>query len=174
MKMSLQKKTYVLKNEDEVKDQLYDFIMGDELALYRYQIDLYLYIDENGIGRITDFQNPGGNSWLDDEHWVVCKIGNHTERPIDTFQTIDEIADAIGKSEQALKQEVAEKYLGEDYTADDVDYSDVYSYVLENYEDAISDAYEEYLGGDPESYVWDWMESQWRGFLEDHPEIIVE
>lgn len=54
----------------------YDRIIDEMMALHqadpRYQVDLYIYPD----GRIERFTNVGGNSFLDDDHGVICSI-NH-------------------------------------------------------------------------------------------------
>ena len=85
----------ILRNEDEIISQLEEILKKNDIEMPQYQEDIYLYIDENGIGTLETFTNVGGNSWLNDDHYTVYSMPQHYEAIIDTFQSIDEIADAI-------------------------------------------------------------------------------
>ena len=61
-----------LKNEDAVIELIAEAMMEHDVSCCKYQEDVYLYIDDSGIGSISIFPNVGGNSWLDDDHITVC------------------------------------------------------------------------------------------------------
>lgn len=60
----------MLKNYDEVLDEIIETMRELDRDAARFQTDIYLYI-ENGIGRVTTFVNVGGNSWLNDDHLLI-------------------------------------------------------------------------------------------------------
>lgn len=55
-------------NYDKIAEVMEDI----HLQNLPYQVDIYLYPD----GEVDYFSNPGGNSWLNDDHKVVARI-NH-------------------------------------------------------------------------------------------------
>lgn len=60
-----------LANRTEVIEEIAQSLMRLDLERRKYQTDLYLYIDKGGIGRIVEYENVGGNSWLDDDHITI-------------------------------------------------------------------------------------------------------
>lgn len=60
-----------INNYDEVREQLIEELKDLELRKPNYQTDIYLYIDENGNGKIDTFVNVGGNSWINDDHITI-------------------------------------------------------------------------------------------------------
>ncbi len=58
----------VIKNYDEIHDELIEMLKGFVKQSADFQIDVYLYVDEDGIAKLQEFVNPGGNSWLNDDH----------------------------------------------------------------------------------------------------------
>lgn len=67
----------VLKNRDAVIDMIAEEMRDLDMKALDYQVDIYLYIDEEGLGTVETFSNPGGNSWLDDDHITVYQDGPH-------------------------------------------------------------------------------------------------
>lgn len=154
----------ILRNEDEIISQLEEILKQNSIEMPQYQVDIYLYIDENGIGTLETFTNVGGNSWLNDDHYTVHCMGQHYESVIDTFQSVDEIADAIGISMDELLEEVAVSCDYED--VDDVDYYDVARYAEDVYEDEIYQAYIDFVESLDTDYHWDACQI-WDEFIND-------
>lgn len=73
-----------LKNYDEVVDRIAEEMRDLDRRALDFQVDIYLYIDEEGNGEIDTFSNPGGNSWRNDDHIVVYSDGPHFD---DYFET---------------------------------------------------------------------------------------
>lgn len=69
-------KEIILTNEDEIREELTDMIMELDKARRQHHTDIYLYIDEEGKGKLHEFENPGGNSWIDDDHYTL-----YTDKP---------------------------------------------------------------------------------------------
>lgn len=82
-----------LKNYDAVVEQIAETMRQLDKDSCDFQIDIYLYIDDEGNGEIDTFTNPGGNSWRDDDHITVYCDGPH----YDDYFDIDILAD--GSSE---------------------------------------------------------------------------
>ena len=47
----------ILRNEDEIISQLEEILKKNDIEMPQYQEDIYLYIDENGIGTLETFTN---------------------------------------------------------------------------------------------------------------------
>lgn len=129
-----------LKNYQAVLDEIVDLMMQHDIGLYRYQRDVYLYIDEDGNGRLEIFENVGGNNWIDDDHITVCCMHECTESWSDTWQDEQQIADVLGCSEDHLIDSVCEWMAAEYggyYEHDEISYNDVYEYI--NHHDPLLD-----------------------------------
>ena len=82
---------YMWEHQEAIEDAIREFYRktyGD-----KYQSDLYMYITDDAPEFHT-FCNVGGNSWLDDNHYVVCihreDIENdETGEPDDWFDPYD-------------------------------------------------------------------------------------
>lgn len=94
-----------LKNRDKVIDMIAETMRELDKDACDFQIDIYLYIDEDGNGEIETFSNPGGNSWRDDDHITVYSDGPHYD---DYFET--EI-DGEPKDWDDLSDEEKEEFL---------------------------------------------------------------
>lgn len=55
-----------ITNRAEIEARIAELLTAHECT--GYQEDIYLYIDDNGAGRVELYTNVGGNSWLDDDH----------------------------------------------------------------------------------------------------------
>lgn len=158
------KEKVILRNRDEIISQLEEILKKNDIEMPQYQEDIYLYIDEDGIGTLETFTNVGGNSWLNDDHYTVHCMNQHYESYIDTFQSIEEIADAVGISVDELLEEVAVSCDYED--VEDVDYYDVAKYAEDVYEDEIYQAYLDVVENLDTDYHWNACEI-WNGFIKD-------
>lgn len=111
-----------LRNYGEILDEFADILKQFDRKCNKYHTDVYLYIDEDTNKGILDlFQNVGGRSWIDDDHICIYTDYPHEENAVDnSFVTIDELADAIGLTEDELIRMTAE-YFG--YDEDEIDFS---------------------------------------------------
>ena len=60
-----------LNNYEEVVDELVDLMVRLDAEVPDYQVDIYLYVDEDRNGSLDTFVNVGGNSWIEDDHITV-------------------------------------------------------------------------------------------------------
>jgi hypothetical protein len=132
---------YDLANFDEIRDEFIEMLISFAKEARPYQTDVYLYVDEStNTGELYEFTNVGGNSWLDDDHYVLYIDRQHNENVFNWYNDIDELAYAIGISEEQLIAETADFV---ELDIDDVDYNDVTYYIENNdeYLDAVNSAY---------------------------------
>ena len=121
-----------LKNYDELIPQIARMMLNHDKDHTGYQEDIYLYVDADGNGRMALFQNVGGNSWLDDDHYTVCSLSERYTDWTDTFQDVGSIADALHWSVHTIRFRVAEwrsEMLDNYVTAGDVKFSDVREFI---------------------------------------------
>lgn len=143
----------IIKNRVEIVRQLAELLRKFDVELNPYDTDVYLYYNsESQTAELDTFTNPGGNSWLDDDHYTIYTDRQHPDKAIDTFQSVEEIAEAIGKTKEEIL-EGTKKYLD----LDDEEYedwlnsstfniwSDVADFVNCYYSEEIQEAYERCL-----------------------------
>lgn len=143
----------IIKNRVEIVRQLAELLRKFDVELNPYDTDVYLYYNsESQTAELDTFTNPGGNSWLDDDHYTIYTDRQHPDKAIDTFQSVEEIAEAIGKTKEEIL-EGTKKYLD----LDDEEYedwlnsstfniwSDVADFVNCYYSEEIKEAYERCL-----------------------------
>ena len=68
-----------IENTEEIQQRLTEMLMEDAKEMCGNQRDIYMYIDEDGQARLEWFENPGGNSWLDDDHILLHVCPQHRE-----------------------------------------------------------------------------------------------
>lgn len=74
------KKVYDLSNADELRDELIIMLKEFDKSGNQYQTDVYLYVDtEMNTGSLYEFVNVGGNSWLNDDHYILYIDKPHYE-----------------------------------------------------------------------------------------------
>jgi hypothetical protein len=126
-----------LRNADELYDEIIDKLKQFDKDENQYDTDVYLYVDDNMVGELYDFTNVGGNSWLDDDHYVLWTDKQRYDTGWSHYFTNEyEIADALGIPLDQLKQEVLDnmnrEYDEKDwYTVDDIGYQDIYEYITD-------------------------------------------
>lgn len=116
----------VLKNAQELKAELRETLIRFAIDCNSYQTDVYLYIDEKSqTGELYNFQNIGGNSWLEDDHITVYTDHASTEDFYDVFNDISEVAESVGMTEAEIEvmalqrlRESSDWY--DDWTVDDI------------------------------------------------------
>ena len=137
-------KKFKVTNREEIIEQLAEMMMQFDKDINSYQTDVYLYVDEDGKGKLDTFVNVGGNSWLNDDHYTVYTDKEHLDSYFDThYQDKSYMADVIGISLEQLDKETKE-YHG--YDKEEIDnaecvptYSEIEKYVSsrEDYSDKL-------------------------------------
>lgn len=121
-----------LVNREDVLDQIVDLMIEHQINYTRYQQDVYLYIDDAGVGTVDIFANVGGQSWIDDDHITVCCMHARTTNWTDCYTDEESIANGLGCSYNHLIDSVREWLevdTGDHYEADEIEYNDVYEYI---------------------------------------------
>lgn len=139
----------IIKNREEIIEQLTDLLVQFGKDCNRYQTDVYLYYnEEEQTATLDTFVNVGGNSWLDDEHYTIYSDKEHFDSMWDWYCNIEELAEYIGIPIEQLRKEVI-KYLelDEDEAADyEIDYHEAKQYIKtkDEYTDKLKAAYDDY------------------------------
>ena len=131
-----------LRNADELRKEFIEILKQFDKDMNEYQTDVYLYVDDDGNGSLHLFVNVGGNSWLNDDHYVLYIDHQHNESILDFFVSEEDIAECIGISLDALKAEAADSL---DCDPEDIDCYLLSRYAEEKHYDALHAAYCEYL-----------------------------
>ena len=145
----------IVKNGKEILEQLLEMLMQFDKDCNGYQTDIYLYYNvENQTAELSTFQNVGGNSWLDDDHYVLYSDKEHWESKWDWYQEISEIAEALDKTKEELLTEILNSNDHYD-SIDEIDYTAVKEYIQENeqYEELLQTQYEQYIDELTPEYV---------------------
>lgn len=124
-----------LKNYQAVLEEIAELMMQHDIECTTYQVDIYLYIDEDGNGSVDLFANVGGNNWIDDDHITVCCMKECTSSWSDDYQDTEQIADVLGVSKYTFVESVREwleATTGWKYEHDEIGYDDAYNYVKEH------------------------------------------
>lgn len=143
-----------LRNAEELRNELVEVLIRHDINRYPYQTDIYLYEDEDGSGRLVEFENVSGNSWLDDDHMLVTEIHQRYDSIYDYCEgDIGTLAAWCGVEASELINQVAD-WLGNEHETDDVILGDV------TYDDCVRYVdHDEDLSGSFASSVEDWIRS---------------
>lgn len=126
------KKSSYIEAVSTLEEMLLDF----DLKPRPFQTDVCLYISEDyadpALSLITldDFTNVGGNSWRNDDHFVLYSDMPHNEYDtiFNCYSTVEELITAAGADEEDIFAAVRiEEQLEDD---DEVRYQDVYNYIM--------------------------------------------
>lgn len=110
----------IIKNRVEIVKQLAELLRKFDVELNKYDTDVYLYYNsESQTASLDTFVNVSGREWLDDDHYTIYTDRQHPDKAVDSFNTIEEIAEAIGMTESKLLERT-KKYLD----LDDEEYKD--------------------------------------------------
>lgn len=110
----------IIKNRVEIVEQLAELLRKFDVELNKYDTDVYLYYNsESQTASLDTFVNASGREWLDDDHYTIYTDRQHPDKAVDSFNTIEEIAEAIGMTESKLLERT-KKYLD----LDDEEYKD--------------------------------------------------
>lgn len=136
-----------ISNREDIIEQLTEMLMQFDKDRNGYQTDVYLYYDkETETAELDTFVNVGGNSWRNDDGFVLCRDKEHYDTVWDWFNSSTEIADVLEYStytefeydvRQCLEIEEDER----------IDFDDCVSFVEGNdlFMEKITAAYNEYI-----------------------------
>lgn len=160
---------YDVANFDELTDELIELFKEFDKELNSYDTDVYLYYDEDtNTATLDTFVNPGGNSWLNDDHYTIYTDKQHYDSFIDWYGgETSVISDVLNMSEEQLYQETANYFNIDDI--DNVYYYDIEKYVTNNesYNNILYDNYCRYIDNDYESEYADRADLVWECFEND-------
>lgn len=103
-----------ITNLDEIREKLEEMLINFDVELNNYHTDIYLYFDEEtGKATLSLFENPGGNSWINDDHFTIYTDKPHFESIFDYYGMYEEeemsfFSEISEKSIEELKAEAAE------------------------------------------------------------------
>ena len=126
-----------LANYEDIEKELADMVRQFEIDCNRYQTDVYLYIDEDGTGRLDTFVNVSGTSWLDDDHIKIYADKQRNYGPLDQYDNND-LCDVIGKSMEEVANEIG-------VDMDDFDRWEFEHYIKEHYWDVFIADYVDFV-----------------------------
>lgn len=114
-----------IKNRDEIVSELAEKLMQFDCMLNHYQTDVYAYIAEDGTVTLADFDNVGGNSWLNDDHYIMYTDREHYSSARELLIEYG----VIGMDDERTDDEYDAMYA--DYVSECADSSDVYDNTAE-------------------------------------------
>ena len=125
----------MIKNYDEIADELAEMLKNYALAQNEFQTDVYLYVKEDGTAELDEYTNVGGNSWKDDDHITIYSDMSHSGgEPIDYAGILD-------MTNEELEDKVREFHGME--AEEDVTLSEIKEYLEENPELEFEKKFEE-------------------------------
>lgn len=135
----------IIKNREAVVEQLTEMLVQFAKDMNAYDTDVYAYYNKDTQEvELDTFVNPGGNSWLNDDHYTIYTDDQHHE---DVFDSYDNEGDLLAAATNDDKEEAkkVEKAIAEELEieVDEVDYSDIRDYIKNNekYYDNLTNAY---------------------------------
>lgn len=152
-----------LKNYADLLEQLTKILLNLEKDKNHYQTDIYLYYDEQEeTGSLDTFTNPGGTSWINDDHYCIGIDPEHYDTMFDDYPNIGDLAGTIESCDvlhlAANKLDVSEDELTwhdvKEYIEADPDLVDEFYDV---YSDMIDEEYTEGCRRRAEGMLVDWM-----------------
>lgn len=152
-----------IKNKDVLIEAMADLLMQYDKDLNKYQTDVYLYLDGEGNGALEEFQNVGGNSWKDDDHFTIYSDHEHYDTMYDWYTEAEDLAWGLGMEWEELKEEVldwlVEEGAIEPEDIDDYEYEPIYAEVLyyikenESYVDELKEQYDAEIDANRSDYI---------------------
>ena len=115
---------YDVANFNELNDELIELFKQFDKDFNQYDTDVYLYYDaDTNTAELDTFVNPGGNSWIQDDHYTIYTDKQHYDDFMDWYDgDLDLIADVLGTTVDELYKEVAYAL---EISEDELDGSDV-------------------------------------------------
>ena len=148
-----------IKNKEEVIVKLAELLMQFDKEENTYQTDVYLYLNEDGNGRLDTFVNVGGNSWLNDSHYTIYTDKEHYDSNFETYyQNVGDIAEFLELSAEQLMFEVKQyhQYDDEDIADKNIEpeWYEVWQYIKNNeeYYKMLEAEYDSYIDSEAAEY----------------------
>lgn len=129
-----------IENTEEIRQRLTRMLMDDASDMCRYQRDIYMYIDEDGQAQLDWFVNVGGNSWIDDDHFLLYVCRQHYEGIEDSIEGTAMLADILGLTDAELADVVCLDY---EIKREDLDADDCFRWAFDRFGDRLREWYEE-------------------------------
>lgn len=132
-------------NRTEIINELAEIIMQLDKERRDYCTDVYLYYNaENKTARLNLFENPGGQSWIDDDYYTIYSDTEHFNTAFDFFdmeQDVNGLSECIGVSVEEMRNAIASEYDLDDY---ELTYDDAKKWIegISEYMDKISESYD--------------------------------
>lgn len=165
---------YDVANFNELNDELIELFKQFDKDFNQYDTDVYLYYDaDTNTAELDTFVNPGGNSWIQDDHYTIYTDKQHYDDFMDWYDgDLDLIADVLGTTVDELYKEVAYAL---EISEDELDGSDVLvdSEVIdfiegsEEYSEILYDYYCDFIDTEYESEYADKAREVWDKFDAD-------
>lgn len=171
-----------LKNRNNIIEELTEMLMQFDKLRNNYQTDVYLYLDkEKQTAKLYTFVNVGGNSWLDDDHYIIYSDKEHYESVFENFENKQDLLAVasnydFAKSDEILHQ-IIEKIADEseedveNISPEDVFYEDIRSWIENNEQmyNAICEAHEYFIDERRPDYVEraELIISEWESEMEN-------
>ncbi len=137
-----------LINYDDLFEELKTILLDFEINRCTFQQDIYLYIDEETKkGELSVFENPGGNSWLNDDHITIYSGKPHYNSIFDIYDADERwLCEVLEKTPEEIKKEILEESPFFEET-NNIDFFNIVDYVKEN------DNYMELVEADFKEYI---------------------
>lgn len=122
-----------IKNTNEIVEELAEMLMAFSKEMNQIETDVYLYIDNNGIGTLKLYENPGGNSWIDDDHFIIYRDKPHFKNEdLDWYDSEESMAEWLDMTVEELKKKTA-KYLYEELDGwEDISREEIEKYITDH------------------------------------------
>ena len=146
-----------LKNREEVVKTLAKMLREFDIEMNSFDTDVYLYYnEEEKTAELDTFVNAGGNSWLNDDHETIYRDDGNFDSMYEVgFQSISDLAEAVGLAEKELIAKTADFLeFDEDDDLDEIDYWDVVSFIKSDCDlsDKVKAAFAEWIDEQGEDY----------------------
>lgn len=148
----------MITNRNEVFDKLVEILKRLEIEMRPFETDVYAYYDsETGMVELMEYENVGGHSYLDDQHYTMHCCPDSSCKDIFDVYTDEEdiiyiISDCDEKKAQKLTEEI--KIWAEENDCD-FDYHAVEIYVKRNDSllKILEEAYADYVNADEDGVL---------------------
>lgn len=92
-----------INNYDAIIEELTTMLLNLDVDQNDFQIDIYIYVRDDGDAYLYQFENPGGNSWLNDDHIILYEDKPHYDDYYEGFYEYDEDGELIPYSDEDLR-----------------------------------------------------------------------
>lgn len=118
-----------IKNKEQVIAEFTEMLMQFDKDCNSYQTDVYMYIDDDGNANLDTFVNVGGNSWLDDDGYVIYRDKEHYEDSLDWWDNVADIATELDMTEEQLRHDAAVDLYDDADESENLDWAEIEKYI---------------------------------------------